>query len=132
MIDQMESWRITPNVNQSALQCNGNIPVHLQPESLKVTQLPGKVMLTMFWNFLGVLLAHFQKCGINVNSASYCEVLLKLQDAICRKCPGQWARRILLCHENARPHTAQATLERIQEIQWELLEHTPYSPDFGL
>jgi hypothetical protein len=39
-------------------------------------------MLTVFRDSEGVLLAHFQKCGENVNSALYCEVLLKLQDAI--------------------------------------------------
>jgi hypothetical protein len=38
-------------------------------------------MLTVFWDYQGVLLAHFQKLGENVNSASYCEVLIKLQDA---------------------------------------------------
>jgi hypothetical protein len=30
-------------------------------------------------------------------------------------------------HDNERPHTAQATQERIQELQWELLEYSPYS-----
>jgi histone-lysine N-methyltransferase SETMAR len=63
-----------------------------------------------------------------VNSASYCEVLLKLRDAISRKRPGQLARGVLLHHDNARPHIAQATQERIQELQWELLEHPSYSP----
>jgi hypothetical protein len=71
-------------------------------------------------------LAHFQKRGENVNSTSNAEVLLKLQDAIPRKLPGQLARGALLHHDNARPHTAQATQERIQELQWELLEHPPY------
>jgi hypothetical protein len=70
----------------------------------------GKVMLTMFWDSVGVLLAHFQKCVENMNSASYCEVLLKLQDAIHKKHPGQLARGVLLHHDNARPHTARATL----------------------
>jgi histone-lysine N-methyltransferase SETMAR len=28
----------------------------------------------------------------------------------------------------ARPHTARAAQERIQELQWGLLEHPPYSP----
>jgi hypothetical protein len=39
----------------------------------KVTSKPsaGKVMLTVFWDSQGVLLAHFQKRGANVNSASY-------------------------------------------------------------
>jgi histone-lysine N-methyltransferase SETMAR len=90
-----------------------------------------KVMLTVVWNFQGVLLANFQKCGENVNSASYHEVLLKLWDAIHRKRPGQLARGVLTHHDNARPHTVQASQEKIQELQWELLKHPPYSPNLA-
>jgi hypothetical protein len=61
----------------------------------------GKVMLTVFWDSQGVLLAHFQKCGENMNSASYCEVLLKLWDTIGKKCLSQLARGVLLHHDNA-------------------------------
>jgi hypothetical protein len=53
-------------------------------------------MLAVFWDFHGVLLAHFQNRGENVNSASYCEVLLKLHDAVRRKRPGQLVRGVLL------------------------------------
>jgi histone-lysine N-methyltransferase SETMAR len=66
-----------------------------------------------------------------VNSESYCEVLLKLWDIIHRKHPGQLAKGVLLHHDNTRPHTAQTTQEKIQELQWELLEHPPYSPDLA-
>jgi histone-lysine N-methyltransferase SETMAR len=104
-------------------------PISPSTKEFKVTPSPGKVMRTVSWESQGVLLADFQKCGINMNFASYCEVLLNLQDAIRRKHPGQWARGILLHHDNARPHTAQAALERVQELQWVLLEHLPYSPD---
>jgi histone-lysine N-methyltransferase SETMAR len=55
---------------------------------------------------------------------------VKLRDAIRRKYPGQLARGVLLQH-NARSHTARANRARIQEIQWELLEHPPYSPDLA-
>jgi histone-lysine N-methyltransferase SETMAR len=71
------------------------------------------------------------RSGENVNSALYYEVLLKLQDAIHRKRPSQLARGVLSHHDNARPHTAQATQERLQELQWELLKHPPYSPDLA-
>jgi hypothetical protein len=74
-----------------------------------------------------VLLAQFQKRGENMNTASYCEVLLKLRDANRRKRPSQLVRGVLLHHDSARPHTARAAQERIQELQWELLEHPPYS-----
>jgi hypothetical protein len=49
-------------------------------------------MLTVLWDSQGVLLADFQKRGENVKSTSYCEVLLKIRDAIRRKLPGQMAR----------------------------------------
>jgi histone-lysine N-methyltransferase SETMAR len=88
-------------------------------------------MFTEFWDSQGVLLSHFQKRGENVNSASYCEVLLKLQDAIRRKRLGQLARGVLFHHDNARTHTARATQERFQELQYQLLEHPPYSPDLA-
>jgi hypothetical protein len=81
-------------------------------------------MLTVFWDSQGVLLAHFQKYIENMNYASYFEVLLKLRDAIRRKCPGH-----LLHRGNARPHTVRATQKRIQELKWELLEHLTYSAD---
>jgi histone-lysine N-methyltransferase SETMAR len=97
----------------------------------KVTPSAVKVMLTMFLDSQGVLLAYFQKRDENVNSTLYCEVLLKLQDAIHRKRPGVLARWVLLHHDNARPHTARATQERTQELQWELLAHLPYSPDLA-
>jgi hypothetical protein len=50
-------------------------------------------MLTIFWDSQGLLLAHFHKCGENMNYASYCEALLKLLDTIGRKHPGQLAKR---------------------------------------
>jgi hypothetical protein len=103
---------ITTNPNQSVLQCNGNIPVHLlvQPKYLREA---GKVMLIVFWDPQGVLLAHFQNRGENINSTLYCEILLKFRDAIRRKHPGQLARGVLLHHGNVRPHRDRATQEKM-------------------
>jgi hypothetical protein len=58
-----ESW--VHHYQPSLLQCNGNIPVHLQPKSSKLKFRPtaGNVMLTMFWDSQGILLALFQKPG---------------------------------------------------------------------
>jgi hypothetical protein len=78
-------------------------------------------MFTVFWDSQGVLLAHFQKYGENINPASNCEVLFELRDAVRGRRPGKLARGVL-------HHTARATQEGIQELQWELLEHPPNSP----
>jgi histone-lysine N-methyltransferase SETMAR len=88
-------------------------------------------MLTVVWDSQGVLLAHFQKLGENMNTASYCEVLLTFRDSIRRILPGKLANGVLLHHDNTRPHTARETQERIQELQWELLQHPPHSPDLA-
>jgi histone-lysine N-methyltransferase SETMAR len=71
----------------------------------------------------GSTVSPFQKCDENVNSASHCEVLLKL--------PGQLSRGILLHHDNAIPHTTRATQKRLQVIHGELLKYSPYSPDLA-
>jgi hypothetical protein len=45
---------------------------HSSPSAtkFKVMPLPGKVVLTVFWNSQGILLAHSQKQGEHTNSAS--------------------------------------------------------------
>jgi hypothetical protein len=82
-------------------------------------------MLTEFWNSQEVLLAHFQKRGENVNSASYCGAMLKIRDKISRKRQGRLARGVLLHHDSARPHITRAAQEGIPQVKWELLEHPP-------
>jgi hypothetical protein len=60
------------------------------------------------------------------------DVLLKLRDAIRKKNhPNQLVRGVLLHHDNARPHTAQATQERFQELQLGLLERSALQPGLG-
>jgi hypothetical protein len=90
IVTEDESWVHHPS--QIMFQCNGNIPVHLQPTNskFKVTPSAGKVMLTMFWDSQGVLLSHFQKHGENVNSASYCEVLLSFWMQFTENVQANW------------------------------------------
>jgi len=38
-------------------------------------------------------------------------------------------KRLLLLHDNARPHTAHATANILERWGSEILEHPPYSPD---
>ena len=40
-------------------------------------------------------------------------------------------KRMLLLHDNARPHTAHVTMNLLERWGWEILEHLPYSPDLA-
>jgi histone-lysine N-methyltransferase SETMAR len=124
-----ESWVLRYQSKSKHASVQWKHPSSSSNRKFKVKRSAGKVIFTVFRNSQTVSLAYFQKRGENVNSALYCEVLLKLQDATRNKPPGQLARGVLLRHYNARPHTASATRERIQELQRELLGHPPYSPD---
>jgi histone-lysine N-methyltransferase SETMAR len=45
--------------------------------------------------------------------------------------PHKDATKVLLHHDNARPHTSLHTLEAITKLQWTVLPHPPYSPDLA-
>jgi len=38
---------------------------------------------------------------------------------------------VILQHGNAPPHRARQTVDKIEEMGWELLQHPPYSPDLA-
>jgi hypothetical protein len=49
-----------------------------------------KVMPTVFWDSQGVLTAHFQTHGENMNSASYCGFLLKFREQFAENIQANW------------------------------------------
>ena len=64
-----------------------------------------------------------------INADLYCTQLQKLADAISQKRPN--LKKIRFLHDNARPHTAKKTREKLLQLQWEVPIHPPYSPDLA-
>ena len=40
-------------------------------------------------------------------------------------------RKVILQHDKAQPHTALLTLEKTENMGWEVVPHPPYSPDLA-
>jgi hypothetical protein len=53
----------------------------------------------------------------------------KLRRAIRNKRRGKLTSGVMLLHDNARPHTAAHTQALLVHFNWELFDHSSYSPD---
>lgn len=101
-------------------------------KKFKTPASAGKVMLTAFWDSTGPILEDFLEKGHKINSARYSDLLANhLKPAIRTKRRGLLSKKVLLLHDNARPHMAGLTLETIINLGFEVLEHPPYSPDLA-
>ena len=97
----------------------------------KATKSAGKLMATVFWDREGILLEDWLPENTTINSDYYIEELKLLRQKIKTERRGKLSRRVLLQHDNARPHVSKKTIDVIQELGFESLPHPPYSPDLA-
>jgi len=90
-------------------------------------------MLTFFWDYNGPILEHYMPRGSTVTSATYSNLLREnLKPAIHQKWRGLLTTGVFFLYDNAKPHTATATVSTIEELRFECTPHPPYSPDLVL
>jgi len=63
--------------------------------------------------------------GSTVTSATYSNLRENLKPAIRQKRRGLLTTGLCLLHDNARPHTATATVSTIEELRFESIPHPP-------
>jgi transposase len=79
----------------------------------------------------GIIHYELLERNLTVTPKRYCQQLRRrLEEAIQQKRPGR-RHGVILSNDNARPHTANMTKAAIQELDWEILPHPPYSPDLA-
>jgi histone-lysine N-methyltransferase SETMAR len=88
-------------------------------EKLKTQDSAGKVMLTIFWDVKGSILVHFQEKGQTVTSVRYSDMLVnELKPMIRSKRWALHSKRILLLHDNTRPHLAAHTVDTLGALKF--------------
>lgn len=92
-----------------------------------------KTMLCVWWNFEGIIHFELVPNGRAINADLYSEQLDRMHAALVLRYPALVNRkRVILQQDNASPHTANTTKEKIRELNSiELLPHPAYSPDLA-
>ena len=91
---------------------------------------PKKVMLSVWWDFEGIIYYELLRPNTTIDSKLYCEQLQNLKVAL--QANRLERRKVRLLHDNAKPHTSKITRQKLEEFGWEVLPHPPYSPDLHL
>jgi histone-lysine N-methyltransferase SETMAR len=90
-----------------------------------------KVMLCVWWWIGGVIhweLVDGSPITAELYSSQLERVQIKIRTARLRKLHRSG---VILLHDNARPHVAHLTAQKMQELDWEPLIHPAYSPDIA-
>jgi len=124
-----EKWVVYSNIIRKRSWCKHD---EAAQTTLKAELHQKKIMLSIWWDYKGVVYFELLPRNQTINSDVYCQQLMKLDEAIKEKRPELANRRgLVFHHDNARPHTSLATRRKLLELGWEVMQHPPYSPDLA-
>lgn len=129
MVTGDEKWVVYDNVTRKRSWGHSSEP----PQTTSKAGLhPKKIMLSVWWDFKGVIYYELLPSGKTIDSTVYCSQLTKLNQAIRTKRPELANRKgVVFHHDNARPHTSLTTRNKLLRLGWDVLPHPPYSPDLA-
>ena len=87
---------------------------------------PKKLMLSVWWGIKGVIHWEVLPNGYTITADLYCQQL----DRVAEKLKGK-QDRVYFLHDNARPHVAKSTREKLLKLGWITIPHPTYSPDLA-
>ncbi|UYV75121.1 hypothetical protein LAZ67_12002547 [Cordylochernes scorpioides] len=105
-----------------------------EPRPKKSRKAPSKVkvMLTVFFDYQGIVHHEFQQQGSTITADSYLGVLRRLREAIRQKRLELWRSKLwILHHDNAPAHTALKISKFLQDYSTSVFPQPPYSPDLA-
>jgi [histone H3]-lysine36 N-dimethyltransferase SETMAR len=124
-----EKWILYDNRKRSAQWLNRDeAPKHFAKPKLHQK----KIMVTVWWCAAGLIHHSFLNSGETITADKYCQQIDEMHRKLQHKYPALVNRKgPILLHDNARPHVARTTLQKLNELGYELLGHPPYSPDLS-
>ena len=104
-------------------------PGEASPTVAEPVLTPRKVMLSVWWDWKGIVHHELLEPGQTINSTLYCQQLMQLKQANENNPPELINKKgIVFHHDNAKPDILTT---KLRELGWEVLMHLPYSPDLA-
>lgn len=85
-----------------------------------------KIMLCVWWGINGIIHWELMPANTTVTADVYCNQLDRVAEKLDRK-----QKKVFFLHDNARPHVALKTHQKLLELGWTVLPHPAYSPDLA-
>lgn len=102
------------------------------PKKARQVKSNVKVMLTVFFDWKGVVYHEFLPRGETINRFRYLQTLRNLREAIRRKRPELWrSGEWVLHHDNAPVHSALLIRDYCTKNGMTVIPQPPYSPDLA-
>jgi [histone H3]-lysine36 N-dimethyltransferase SETMAR len=108
-------------------------PGEAVPSTSKPNIHRSKTMLSVWWDQRGIIYFELLESNEKITGESYRKQLIRLKRALIDKRP-EWENRhnkLILLHDNARPHVHSSVVHYLKSTNWEVLPHPPYSPDIA-
>ncbi|UYV61033.1 hypothetical protein LAZ67_1003193 [Cordylochernes scorpioides] len=139
--DQKNAWKETASLNLEATTADPELLKRVITEDKtciygfvsETTQQASdkvKVMLTVFFDYQGIVNHEFQQQGSTITANSYLGVLRRLREAIRQKRPELWrSKSWILHHDNVPAHTALKISKFLQDHSTSVFPQPLYNPD---
>lgn len=127
-----ETWVYEYDMQTSQQSSEWRFENEPYPKKPRQSRSKVKVMLTVFFDYQGVVHSEFLPEGQTVNKEYYLSVLRRLREAIRRKRPELWKDNSWILHDdNAPSHRALIVREYKTKNLINTIEQPPYSPDLA-
>ncbi|GBP66273.1 Mariner Mos1 transposase [Eumeta japonica] len=90
-----------------------------------------KLLLCIWWDQRGVIYYELLKPNETITGDRYRLQLIRLSRALKEK-RSEYSKthdKVILLHDNARPHVAKPVKTYLGTLKWDVLPHPPYAPD---
>ena len=103
-----------------------------RPKKARQVRSNLKVLLTVFFDYHGVVHQEFLPQGRTVNKKYYLKVMRRLREAIRKKRPEWWKKNSwFLHHDNAPAHSSLLVRNFLAKNNSVIMPPSPYSPDLA-